>query len=293
MKILSVVIFSLLVLTKAYGLDVKDLVVFGDSLSCNGNACLHSSNPPSICRFYPQGYFTDGKVWVELLAEKMKVAEPRPSLDGGLNFAYGSATTGWRKSPHVLNVGNQIKEFLKRTGNTANPDNLYIIWAGGNDIKNEIIPTELISNLEAHIRSLANAGARTFFVPNYPPLGKAPLVEGSLSLVGRSLGMLGEFLDLFDDGSCINKGLSSTASKAADIAIQFFNLQLETMLQNLEDSLDITIYRFDAYAHFNRVTKNRKDYGLKPNDRLFYIDGFHPSALGHKLIAEEAFKSIN
>lgn len=293
MKKLSMITYSLFLITNAYGLYVNDLVVFGDSLSCNGNACLHSASPPSICMIYPQGRFTDGDVWIEVLAEKLGIDRPIPSLAGGLNFAYGSAITGWKKSPHVLNVGNQINAFLERTNGHANSNNLYILWAGGNDIKNKIIPTKLISNLKAHIISLANAGAKTFVIPNFPPLGRTPVVEGVVSLFGHSLGRMGEFLNLLDDGSFIDEGIRSFSSKLADAGIQFMNIQLESMLQDLEHSLGINIYRFDAYTHFYRVMENLEDYGLNPNDRLFLYDGFHPSGIAHKLIAEEVFKLLN
>ena len=171
---------------------------------------------------------------------------------------------------------------------------IYISFGlGGNDIKNKIVPTKLISNLRAHITSLANAGAKTFVVPNFPPLGKTPAVEGAISFLGHSLGRLGEYFDLLDDGSFIHEGINSFSSKLADVGIQFMNIQLESMLLDLEHSLGITIYRFDAYTHFYHVMENLEDYGLSPNDRLFLYDGFHPSGIAHKLIADEVFKLIN
>jgi thermolabile hemolysin len=293
MKNLSIITYSLFLITKAYGLYVNDFVVFGDSLSCNGNACIHSSSPASICAIYPQGRFTDGDVWIEILAEKMGVKRPTPSLIGGLNFAYGGASTGWKKSPNLLNVGSQIKMFLERSGGQANSDNLYIVWAGGNDIKNKLLPTKLISNLKTHITSLANAGATTFLVPNYPPLGKTPLIEGAVSLFGKSFRRLGEYFELIDDGTYIQEGISSFMNKLSETGIEFMNNELELMLQDLESFLNITIYRFDAYSHFNHVRNNLEYYGLKPNDQLFLYDGFHPSAIGHRIIAEKTYKILN
>lgn len=272
-----------------YGLKVKDLVIFGDSLSCNGNACMHADNPFENCWNYPKGYFSDGEVWVEVLAEKLRIARPLPSLIGGFNFAYGGAETGWKQSFHILNVGNQIKEFIERVDNQADPDNLYILWAGGNDIKNFISSKKLISNLEKHIIDLVGAGAKRFVVPNIPPLERTPAVTQMIESFGSLFEGLGDVSDEFNEGELI----SSLISEGVTRKIKRVNAKLASMLLRLEASLGITIYHFDAFSYFNGVMGDLRTYGLGSVEEVFIDDGFHPAGFIHRLIAEKVVELVN
>ena len=101
--------------TKALTCEAKDLIVFGDSLSDTGNRYIEtgSTSPPLPYglqnlallatgdlsnlvegeNYFP-GRLTNGRVWVEYLAEFMGVESPSPSLEGGNNYAYSGAGTG-------------------------------------------------------------------------------------------------------------------------------------------------------------------------------------------------------
>lgn len=287
---LSSLLFVSLCLSKIYGLDVNGIVAFGDSLSCNGNACIYALKPADICMFYPQGRFTNGDVWLEVFADKLGLARPIPSLAGGYNFAYGGATTGWEISENLLNVGHQVESYLQRVGGQADPKRLYILWVGGNDIKNKIIPKSLISNLKKHITELAQAGAKTFFIPNYPPLAQTPLISNAVSVLGGGLAMLGQYFQYEMDS--FRDSFSAYADQAADFGIRTLNYQLKAMLRELERSLQITIYQFDAYTLFHDVKNNLDAFGLNENDHLFIYDGFHPSGIVHRILGEEAFNFV-
>ena len=73
---------------------LREVVVFGDSLSDSGNvfvateAVLAEAIPVSPPYF--QGRFSNGPVWVDILAEKLGL-QLRPFLQGGTNFAFGGA----------------------------------------------------------------------------------------------------------------------------------------------------------------------------------------------------------
>ncbi len=289
---LSSLFFICLLLSKLYGLGVNGIVAFGDSLSCNGNACIYALEPADICIIYPQGRFTDGDVWLEVLADELDLPRPRPSLAGGYNFAYGGATTGWDISTNLLNVGHQVEAYLQRVGGQADPRSLYVLWVGGNDIKNKIIPKSLIPNLKKHITELARAGAKTFLIPNYPPLAKTPLISGAAGVLGWGLAAIGDYFQ-FEGTATIRQSFSMYADQAADFGIQTLNRQLKHMLLELEQSLQITIYHFDAYTLFHEVTNNLHAFGLSENDHLFLYDGFHPSRVVHRILGQEAYKFLN
>jgi cholinesterase len=82
------------------------LVVFGDSLSDMGNA----------------GRFSNGPVWVEQLAEMLKLPLTA-SERGGQNFAVGGARV--EEGPQSLRA--QVEEFLKLPRPSGRT--LYVIWA--------------------------------------------------------------------------------------------------------------------------------------------------------------------
>lgn len=283
--------FICLIFAKLHGLEVNGIVAFGDSLSCNGNACLHAEIPAPMCMLYPQGRFTDGDVWLEVFADELDLPRPKASLAGGFNFAYGGATSGWTSSPNLLNVGHQIEAYLQRVNGKADPANLFVLWAGGNDIKNNIIPKSLISNLKQHITDLAKAGAKIFFIPNYPPLAQTPLVAGASSFLGLGLGKIGAYFEY--ESTVVQNTFMAWADQAADFGTRALNRQLKNMLRDLEHSLGITIYHFDAYTLFHEVKENLSEFGLNENDHLFIYDGFHPSAVVHKILGQEAFQMIS
>ena len=184
----------------AAGFSPTQLVVFGDSLSDNGNAYIGSGGvapganyATAVYNGTTVQYFTDGAnttpatagpfgVWTDQLAGKLGIADPAPALAGGTDFAVGGASTG---SNGMSYVGDQVALYLSTTKNTASPGSLYTFWAGANDIEAALVggesPTQLIatvntaaSNINGYIETLASAGAKYFVWVNLPPLGDTP-----------------------------------------------------------------------------------------------------------------------
>ena len=108
------------------------MIVFGDSLSDTGSLSTLTdgsfANPP-----YFEQRFSNGPVWVDRLADRLGLAAPVASLDGGTNFAYAGAQTGAGLAfGFIPNVEMQIDEFFL-TGDTLDGDDLIVLWAGAND----------------------------------------------------------------------------------------------------------------------------------------------------------------
>src|SRR5262245_23347845 len=153
----------------------SEVVVFGDSISDTGNAFLGfegaAAGPP-----YFEGRFSNGPVWVEVLAQELGLPAPAPSLMGGSNYAWGGAETG----PGISffgtpNVGTQIGQFLADREQLTGHE-LIVIAAGSNDLAWDTphAAGRLVRNLGKHISDLAAAGGRTFLVPNLPSPGPNP-----------------------------------------------------------------------------------------------------------------------
>jgi outer membrane lipase/esterase len=137
------------------------LVVFGDSLSDMGNA----------------GRFSNGPVWVEQLAEALRLSL-RPSEGGGQNFAVGGARL--EIGPQSLRAQvDRFFELSRPSGRT-----LYIVWGGGNDVFAALDSPDSVSELNAAAASLKGIladliarGASDLLVPNLPDVGITPEVR--------------------------------------------------------------------------------------------------------------------
>jgi phospholipase/lecithinase/hemolysin len=288
----------------------SQIIVFGDSLSDTGNDA-HASKAEYGVTFpgedfnYTTGRFTNGSdtnppsnvyagVWHEQLA-KLFLGLPAAtnSLDGGMDYAYGGATTQMGKSTlsdsapgfeslsvslTVENMGLQVAGYLK--SNTTDPKALYIVWGGANDLFDTATHANAIAAADretALIRSLGQAGAATFLVPNLPPLGETP--------------------DYQDHDS-----IMMTQNAIA------FGAELQSDLDTVEHELNagghpVKIYRLNVFGLFTRLLNNKYAYGftditdsaqgmsVKADQYLFW-DGVHPTVAGHYQLAAEAYSVL-
>jgi len=133
--------------------SISSLYVFGDPLSDTGTSANRN-----------------GPLWVEYLAPQLGF-----SYDTTTNFAMSGSNT-----PDIL---NQVSE-LQDTTPVADPNALYVLWDGANDVFQSLIfpssmPTETIAinaanNINTGVDILTSMGAQNIFVPNLPDLGFVP-----------------------------------------------------------------------------------------------------------------------
>ncbi|MBS0382273.1 MAG: autotransporter outer membrane beta-barrel domain-containing protein, partial [Proteobacteria bacterium] len=119
------------------------MVVFGDSLSDDGNlACSLVVNCPSDIIELPTPTYLSrfttnpGQVGVEDIADFFGIGIT-PALLGGTDFAFGGAgilnnSPGTPSSVPLLPT--QLGMYLQATGGKADPNTLYSMWGGANDI---------------------------------------------------------------------------------------------------------------------------------------------------------------
>jgi outer membrane lipase/esterase len=107
------------------------MVVFGDSLSDDGNLSL-AQHLPQIMRFTTN----PGQTAVEDIGDDF--GDPlHPSLAGGTDFAFGGAgidNNSPGTPPAVPTLPVQLGTYLAATDGHADPDSLYAIWGGANDV---------------------------------------------------------------------------------------------------------------------------------------------------------------
>ncbi len=278
------------------------LIVFGDSLSDVGNIASRAEAKfgvryPSGDFNYADGRFTDGPatdpasqnhagVWHEQLARELGLSPATASSDGGLDFAFGGATTADGSSEHdvvsgrltltIDNMGRQVDDYLK--GRSAEPGALYILWGGANDLLGDRSAANVnatAARISGLVNRLAGAGARSFLVANVPPLGEVPLEAGKPQQAAELNAASSQFRSRLNaDLSAAEAGFSSAG-------------------------LSVKVYRLDIFDLFSRVLQSPASYGFAnvtqsaqgqpvlPDKYLFW-DDLHPTTSGHFQIAQAA-----
>ena len=119
--------------------DYSAVVVFGDSLSDSGNVA--QGLPLGL----PSGSSFTTKpdpVWAELVAEHFD-ASGLPSGADGTNYTVGGACVNPNNPCNRLipGIGAQIDlHLMSRPTGAADPDALYALWAGSNDLVAVLAP---------------------------------------------------------------------------------------------------------------------------------------------------------
>jgi phospholipase/lecithinase/hemolysin len=288
--------------------DYTTIVVFGDSLSDTGNVAdlteaKYGVRIPGPFADYTDGRFTDGAdtlppaenyfgVWIEQLAATFPSRPAvKASLDGGTNYAYGFAFTGRGTSVFsfgsddslsvtVNNVGQQITDYLA-THPKINDKTLFVVWGGANDLLNATSDDDVIDagiNQTLNIQRLIDAGATQFIVPNLPPLGLVPRLNGS-----------------------------PTTSVPATAAAKLYNEVLGggiALLRDFNFGRRLNLSQLDVFSLFNEIVAAPSNYSLvnvtassqgvavDPDTYLFW-DDLHPTTRGHNILAVTAAQLIS
>jgi outer membrane lipase/esterase len=259
-------------LAQARAQSFDNIVVFGDSLSDDGNlfALTGGLFPPSTLEVAPgvfvpgyfNGRFSNGPVWVESL----------PGYDSDLNFAQGGARTDIFNIvliPGAIGVEAQIDSF----GGAVDGDSLVVLWSGANDLNSGRDPFETAANQIENIQTLIGLGARTILVPNLPDLGATPLVRGT------------------------------PAAPLATLGTQAFNAALGGGIESVVATADVNIIQMEVFTAFNLVLANPAAFGFvnvtdpcittpscvtaprEAQNSFLFWDDIHPTAGGHQLLA--------
>ena len=279
----------------------RELIVVGDSLSDAGNlAALPQfaflSNPLLP---YDDG-FSNGPRAVEVLAEDLGLAAD-PSLHlvapfpVGTNFAVAGARSVTLGVPPTIDLPTQVSVLLLSRGGVLPADALYVVFIGGNDIRDAVavgdrkagrdFVDDAAAAVEDAITALLGAGARTLLVANAPDIGGIPevLATGDRQRIQRATKLTRRF----------NKGLRKAVRRA-------------------EKDFGVDIAEFDTFRFLNFVVRNADRLGFTNTtdacfetetllatgvpvfhpdctgganfDAFVYFDEIHPSARVHALV---------
>ena len=289
----GVLVFILGFTCSAWGQNFSNVVVFGDSLSDSGNAGSLRPLPPGSS-------FTTNPdpVWSEIVAETFG-ASGMNSLAGGSNYAFAGACVN-PATPCTFDlvptVTEQIDQHFLKSDGQADPNALYVIWGGANDVANsaETDPpnaarhTVMAAGVNiAQIRRLQDAGARHIVVYNLPDVGKFPYAGNQSPLVR---GALTQLVTTYNEG--IHAGIRESEDGIVPINVfAFFNEIVENHgTYGITDTTGTACGEPDAGRAVS-ITCGPQDSGYPVTDKsgenqqYLFADRSHPSGATHAMIA--------
>ncbi|MCU0869954.1 MAG: SGNH/GDSL hydrolase family protein [Burkholderiales bacterium] len=278
------------------------LVVFGDSLSDTGNnAAVIGANPSQVItgdRYIPiqayntGGTYSNGPVWTTVFGNALGLAST-PFRQGGTNFAHGGATTGTNGPLFGFppSLKTQVGSYVGLNGGAADPNALYVIAGGGNNV---------IDAIESFLPALS---------ADPPTANPEQIYDASLAAAGAYAVDIGDMLDGLQAAGAqhivvwnvpligltpLVQSYGVTASVLGILISDAFNTALDDVLGGYDDVL-----LFDVAGLFAQVALDPSRFGFTnvdnacgaasagcdPATALFW-DGIHPTAAGHRVIAQ-------
>ena len=243
----------------AYGsfLSFQNLVVFGDSLSDNGNTFSSVGLPKAP---YYDGRWTNGPNWVDYFSQLAGIPDVSAFLrNRGTNFAVGGSTS--------LYLAGEIATYLANNGGRADPTNLYVIWISADDFQAGLTAQQTSAAIETEVVALGRAGARYLLLLTVPDISLTPnAIAGGGAEVQAAKQR--------------NMWLRRTPTIRAQIPIYALFAGIHLILVDVNPLLTQLVYTPTAFGFANSIgAAYNPNTGLlvpDPNEYVFW-DGFHPT----------------
>jgi phospholipase/lecithinase/hemolysin len=248
------------------------IYVFGDSYCDVGNlyAVVGAPGLP-----YLPGRRSNGPLWVEHIANAWGLPMT-PSIAHGNDYAWaGAEVINPIPEPgfSIPNVPQQIAQYLNDHGGKADPNALYILEGGGNDIIDangsgdpQALGFHIALGLASVELALRHAGAKNFLVPILFDVGLLPAASP-------------------------NNAFATQATLATNKYLGDL-LKLEELLQGID------IRRPDIFSMMQSVVSDPNHFGFTDithpcitdtvcadPDHTFFWDTYHPTVFGHSFFA--------
>lgn len=252
------------------------IYVFGDSYCDVGNISILTNGQRPPVPPYFNGRFSDGPLWVDHIAGARNLPMVA-ALAGGNDYAFaGAHASGPVQTPAgtLPGVPQQVGYYLQAHGGKADPNALYILEGGGNDIVDAAgvgSPQQLGFQIALGIASaellLRQAGAKNFLIPDLFDVGILPIAQPFAAFAHQAT-------------VAANKSLNDL-------------LFVEQLLQGVH------IRRLYVYSLFQSIVTDTTHFGFTnittpcfngvtvcpdPDHQLFW-DVYHPTVFGHGFFA--------
>jgi len=181
--ILSVLVLFFSTLVQADTLN--KIVMFGDSLSDNGNLYEYMKHQLPISPPYYEGRFSNGPVWIELVTQHYYPNSVNTHL---LDYAFGGAGVSETDATDddddfdegaLFNLTREIDSYLLSHHDRADANSLYALWIGSNNyIALPDFPDQTVRavnhGIQKEVERLVEKGATHIMLMTVPDLGRTP-----------------------------------------------------------------------------------------------------------------------
>ncbi|MGQ3889614.1 SGNH/GDSL hydrolase family protein [Legionella sp. CNM-1927-20] len=250
MKKIIMFCFSLLLTLHTYAFNNRfdTMVIFGDSLSDNGNLYNYMwhylpSSPP-----YYLGRFSDGPVWTEYLYADLF---PETYIEGFQDYAVGGAGAVLSYKENLpFTLAAELNNYFYWHTYGRKDTTLYTIWIGANNYINE--PTNVEDLTTGVVNAIGNAverliakGGNKFVLINLPDLARLPHAK------------------------------NSSRQWLLTYLAETHNRKLTTRIDELKLKYPQVLFLyFDAYNFFNQSIDHSEDYGFINTDEPCYLGSY-------------------
>ncbi len=261
---------------------------FGDSQTDTGYFA-----PMTTKLSNPSGKFITNpdKLWSEHVADHYGTSATSVSANG-TNYAVGGALAGTDTTNAQLGgitvpaTTTQVANYLSKTGGKADGQALYGMTSGANNLiaamRDPANATTLLATAATQtanaVKSLHQAGANYFIVPNVPDVGLSPSVVGTAAQAQATTATAGY-------NTLLQNELANSGANV--VPLNMFRLMQEV-------AASPSTYGFDnankaACTTSSALMCNQNTLvAQNANTQYFFADSLHPSGGGHALIGDYA-----
>lgn len=257
-QIFSIFCLFFLLVKVVFSTTIDQIVVFGDSLSDNGNLFALTTNLHKVISKVPivpknppyyQGRFCNGPNWIDNLSSELNVpvydyayggSWAEPLLDSKLNIPFG--------------LGIQVDMYLASAIlDTQIDKHLFVVWTGNNDYASgrddpEYSTTNTIATIKNNVEWLIYYGAKTIVIMNAPDLGRVPKV--------------------LEQGPEYAQNITRLS--------QLHNKKFAVMMLQLKAQYpDVNLITGDAMTYFSDILDFPAKYGFKNSTDACYKGGYY------------------
>lgn len=268
-------------------------VFIGDSLTDSGHfrpALIQVVGPNGALI----GRFTTnpGLVWSEYMADFYGTNAVSDN-QGGTNYAVGGARTGTDTNGAlgpIPSLATQTANYLTSAGGRADPNALYTVWGGANDLfavaggaPAQATITAAVTAQIGVVGSLQTAGARYILVPTIPDLGVTPQFRAG----GAAQQAAGTQLSTTYNNALF-AGLGAAGLRV--IPLDTFHLLQEIVANPAPYGIgNVTGTACNPQITASSLTCSPANYATGDAANTYaFADGVHPSSRSHEILADYA-----
>jgi outer membrane lipase/esterase len=272
-------------------------VFFGDSLTDSGwfRPALVQAGGPSAAVL---GRFSTNptQVWSEYLADYYGT-NANSANQGGSNWAVGGGRTGTDSSGalgEIPSISTQINRYLTSTGGRADPNALYTVWGGANDLfaiaggapAQPTLATAIGAQI-GNVATLTGAGAKYILVPTVPDLGLTPGFRAQGPVASATATQL-----TITYNNALFAGLAAQGLRV--IPMDTYHLIQEIVASpGLYGFSNVTGTACQPQITAQSLTCNPGTY-VTPDAAVTYAfaDGVHPTGAAHRILGQYALSIL-